>query len=68
MGAKVVIWACEIGIVNTGSAFRPRMVKTLDQSEYRGTVVDACPDWVRLDTGERVRVKAISSWRALDGA
>jgi hypothetical protein len=52
--------------VNQGSARNPRMVPVWQRDEYRGTVEVVDDHHLRLDTGERVRLLDISSWRAIE--
>lgn len=63
VGARVIIWAAEMVSESVGTRCNPRMVRRIVQAEYRGVVTDVDADWVRLDTSDRVRVGAISSWR-----
>jgi hypothetical protein len=65
-GQRVIIWAAMRQTVNQGSARNPRMVPVWQRDEYRGTVEVVDDHHLRLDTGERVRLLDISSWRAIE--
>jgi hypothetical protein len=66
LGQRVIIWSAIRQTKNQGSARNPRMVPVWQHEEYRGTVHGVDDRHITLDTGERVRLLDISSWRAIE--